>query len=470
MKAVDIVKLIEEKDIKIVDLRFMDFIGLWQHCSYPAHEITAEIFEDGMGFDGSSIRAWRSIDSSDMILIPDPSTAIIDPFTEVSTLILICNVHDPITKEPYSRDPRYVAMKAENYLKSTGIADIAYFGPEPEFFVFDNVQFGYSANEGFFYFDSKEGDWNSGSVENPNLGYKIRHKEGYFPVPPHDTLMDLRNEMVLLMEELGLTVEAHHHEVATGGQCEIDIKYTTLVKQADSLLIYKYVVKNVARKYGKTATFMPKPMFGDNGSGMHVHQSLWKNGKSLFAGEEYAGMSELGLYYMGGIMKHANAITAFTNPTTNSYKRLVPGFEAPINIAYSSRNRSASIRIPMYSPSPKAKRIEVRFPDASCNAYLSFTAMLMAGIDGVLNKIDPGEPMDKNLYDLDPIELSNVPQVPISLEHSLVELEKDYDFLLKNDVFTEDVISAWIEYKRENEAAQVSMRPHPYEFSLYYDI
>jgi len=470
MKAVDIVKLIEAKDIKIVDLRFMDFIGLWQHCSYPAHEITVEIFEDGMGFDGSSIRAWRSVDSSDMILIPDPSTAIIDPFTEVPTLILICNVHDPITKEPYSRDPRYVAMKAENYLKSTGIADIAYFGPEPEFFVFDNVQFGYSANEGFFYFDSKEGDWNRGSAENPNLGYKIRHKEGYFPVPPHDTLMDLRNEMVLLMEELGLTVEAHHHEVATGGQCEIDIKYTTLVKQADSLLIYKYVVKNVARKYGKTVTFMPKPMFGDNGSGMHVHQSLWRNGKPLFAGEEYAGMSELGLYYMGGIIKHANAITAFTNPTTNSYKRLVPGFEAPINIAYSSRNRSASIRIPMYSPSPKAKRIEVRFPDASCNAYLAFTAMLMAGIDGVLNKIDPGEPMDKNLYDLDPIELSNVPQVPISLEHSLVELEKDYDFLLKNDVFTEDVISAWIEYKRENEAAQVSMRPHPYEFSLYYDI
>jgi len=470
MKAVDIVKLIEEKDIKIVDLRFMDFIGLWQHCSYPAHEITVEIFEDGMGFDGSSIRAWRSIDSSDMILIPDPSTAIIDPFTEVSTLILICNVHDPITKEPYSRDPRYVAMKAENYLKSTGIADTSYFGPEAEFFVFDNVQFGYSANEGFFYFDSKEGDWNSGSAENPNLGYKIRHKEGYFPVPPHDTLMDLRNEMVLLMEELGLTVEAHHHEVATGGQCEIDIKYATLVKQADSLLIYKYVVKNVARKYGKTATFMPKPMFGDNGSGMHVHQSLWKNGKPLFAGEEYAGLSELGLYYMGGIIKHANAITAFTNPTTNSYKRLVPGFEAPINIAYSSRNRSASIRIPMYSPSPKAKRIEVRFPDASCNAYLAFTAMLMAGIDGVLNKIDPGEPMDKNLYDLDPIELSNVPQVPTSLEHSLEELEKDYDFLLKNDVFTEDVISAWIEYKRENEAAQVNMRPHPYEFSLYYDI
>jgi len=470
MKAVDIVKLIEEKDIKIVDLRFMDFIGLWQHCSYPAHEITVEIFEDGMGFDGSSIRAWRSIDSSDMILIPDPSTAIIDPFTEVSTLILICNVHDPITKEPYSRDPRYVAMKAENYLKSTGIADTSYFGPEAEFFVFDNVQFGYSANEGFFYFDSKEGDWNSGSAENPNLGYKIRHKEGYFPVPPHDTLMDLRNEMVLLMEELGLTVEAHHHEVATGGQCEIDIKYATLVKQADSLLIYKYVVKNVARKYGKTATFMPKPMFGDNGSGMHVHQSLWKNGKPLFAGEEYAGLSELGLYYMGGIIKHASAITAFTNPTTNSYKRLVPGFEAPINIAYSSRNRSASIRIPMYSPSPKAKRIEVRFPDASCNAYLAFTAMLMAGIDGVLNKIDPGEPMDKNLYDLDPIELSNVPQVPTSLEHSLEELEKDYDFLLKNDVFTEDVISAWIEYKRENEAAQVNMRPHPYEFSLYYDI
>ncbi|KAA0259415.1 type I glutamate--ammonia ligase [Deferribacter autotrophicus] len=470
MTAKDVLKLIEEKNIKIVDLRFMDFIGLWQHCSYPAHELTEDVFEEGLGFDGSSIRGWQTINASDMVLIPDPSTAKIDPFTEIPTLILICNVFDPITKEPYTRDPRYIAQKAINYLKSTGIADTAYFGPEAEFFVFDNVQYAYSPNEAFFTFDSEEGFWNTGSDEMPNLGYKIRHKEGYFPVPPHDSLMNIRNEMVMLMEQMGITVEAHHHEVATGGQCEIDIKYAPLVEQADNLLLYKYIVKNVARAHGKTATFMPKPMFADNGSGMHCHQSLWKNGEPLFAGDEYAGLSELALYYIGGIIKHARAIAAFTNPTTNSYKRLVPGFEAPVNLAYSSRNRSASIRIPMYSSSPKAKRIEVRFPDPSCNPYLAFTAMLMAGLDGIENKIDPGEPMDRNLYDLDPIELSNIPQMPASLDEALNELEKDHEFLLKGDVFTEDVISTWIEYKRENETSEVNSRPHPYEFILYFDV
>jgi glutamine synthetase len=470
MTPKEVISLINEKNVKIVDLRFNDFIGLWQHCSYPAHEITESTFEEGVGFDGSSIRAWQSINLSDMILIPDPTTAKLDPFREIPTLILICNVHDPITKEPYVKDPRYIAMKAENYLKSTGLADTAYFGPEAEFFIFDNVQFGCSPNESFYFFDSKEGQWNSGANEGPNLGYKIRHKEGYFPVPPHDSLMDIRSEMVTVMEEMGITVEAHHHEVATGGQCEIDIKYDSLVKEGDKLLLYKYIVKNVALKYNKTVTFMPKPMFGDNGSGMHSHQSLWKGGKPLFAGDEYAGLSEMALYYIGGLIKHAKAIAAFTNPTTNSYKRLVPGYEAPVNIAYSSRNRSASIRIPMYSPSPKAKRIEVRFPDASCNAYLAFTAMLMAGIDGILNKIDPGEPMDKNLYDLDPIELSNIPKMPESLDEALDELEKDYEFLLKGDVFTEEVISTWIDYKRNKESREVNMRPHPYEFMLYYDI
>jgi len=469
MSPKEVLKFVEEKGIKIVDLRFMDFIGLWQHCSYPAHELTESVFEDGMGFDGSSLRGWQAINNSDMILIPDPASARVDPFAEIPTLILICNVFDPITKEPYSRDPRYIAKKAENYLKGTGYADTAFFGPEAEFFVFDDIRYGYSANNGFFYFDSEEGNWNTGRDSGPNLGYKIRHKEGYFPCPPHDTLMGIRSEMTSIMENMGIIVEAHHHEVATGGQCEIDIKYAPLLEQGDNLLLYKYIVKNVARKYNKTATFMPKPMFGDNGSGMHVHQSLWKDGKPLFAGDEYGGLSEMALYYIGGIIKHARALAAFTNPTTNSYKRLVPGFEAPVNLAYSSRNRSASLRIPMYDSSPKAKRIEVRFPDPSCNSYLAFTAMLMAGLDGIENKIDPGDPMDKNLYDLDPIELSNVPQMPASLDEALDELEKDHEFLLKGDVFTEDVISTWIQYKRESEANAVNMRPHPYEFMLYFD-
>jgi len=392
----NIFKIIKEHKIKMVDLKFMDFPGQWQHFSVPVHELTESSFEEGFGFDGSSIRGWKSINESDMLVIPDPTTAFIDPFIEVPTLSLICDVYDPVTKEKYERCPRYIAQKAEAYLKSTGIADTAYFGPEAEFFIFDDVRFDQNAHEGYYYIDSIEGQWNSGRDEKPNLGYKPRYKEGYFPVPPTDSLNDIRNEMVLIMEQCGLQVEAQHHEVATGGQCEIDFRFAPLVRCADNLLIFKYIVKNVARRHGKTATFMPKPLFGDNGSGMHCHQSLWKNGQPLFYGNGYANLSELALYYIGGILKHAPALCAFTNPTTNSYKRLVPGFEAPVNLAYSQRNRSAAIRIPVYSSSPKAKRIEVRFPDGSCNPYLAFSAMLMAGIDGIINKIDPGEPLDKD--------------------------------------------------------------------------
>ncbi len=466
----NIFQIIKEYKIKMVDLKFMDFPGQWQHFSVPVHELTESSFEEGFGFDGSSIRGWKSINESDMIVVPDPTTAFIDPFIEVPTLSLICDVYDPVTKEKYERCPRYIAQKAEAYLKSTGIADTAYFGPEAEFFIFDDVRFDQNAHEGYYYIDSVEGQWNSGRDEKPNLGYKPRYKEGYFPVPPTDSLNDIRNEMVLIMERCGLQVEAQHHEVATGGQCEIDFRFAPLVKCADNLLIFKYIVKNVARKHGKTATFMPKPIFGDNGSGMHCHQSLWKNGQPLFYGNGYANLSELALHYIGGILKHAPALCAFTNPTTNSYKRLVPGFEAPVNLAYSQRNRSAAIRIPVYSSSPKAKRIEVRFPDGSCNPYLAFSAMLMAGIDGIINKIDPGEPLDKDIYSLPPEELKNIPSTPGSLEEALKALEKDHEFLLRGDVFTEDVIEAWIRYKWEKEVNPMRMRPHPYEFMLYFDV
>ncbi len=465
----NIFKIVKEHKIKMVDLKFMDFPGQWQHFSVPVHELTESSFEEGFGFDGSSIRGWKSINESDMLVIPDPTTAFIDPFIEVPTLSLICDVYDPVTKEKYERCPRYIAQKAEAYLKSTGIADTAYFGPEAEFFIFDDVRFDQNAHEGYYYIDSIEGQWNSGRDEKPNLGYKPRYKEGYFPVPPTDSLNDIRNEMVLIMEQCGLQVEAQHHEVATGGQCEIDFRFAPLVRCADNLLIFKYIVKNVARRHGKTATFMPKPLFGDNGSGMHCHQSLWKNGQPLFYGNGYANLSELALYYIGGILKHAPALCAFTNPTTNSYKRLVPGFEAPVNLAYSQRNRSAAIRIPVYSSSPKAKRIEVRFPDGSCNPYLAFSAMLMAGIDGIINKIDPGEPLDKDIYSLPPEELKNIPSTPGSLEEALKALEKDHEFLLRGDVFTEDVIEAWIKYKWEKEVNPMRMRPHPYEFMLYFD-
>ena len=470
MTSDEVVKKIEEEGIEIVDLRFVDFLGVWQHFSVPAHVIEEKVFEDGLGFDGSSIRGWQAIDESDMLVVPDPKTAFVDSFTEVPTLNIICNIIDPITKEHYGRHPRFIAQKAEEYLQSTGLADTAYFGPELEFFIFDDVKMKVESNKSFYEVDSAEGIWNSDREEDPNLGYKIRHKEGYFPVSPLDSLQDLRTEMVLELEKAGIEVEAHHHEVATAGQAEIDIKYAPMVQQSDNVLKFKYVVKNTALLYGKTVTFMPKPLAGDNGTGMHTHQSLWKDGKPLFAGNGYAGMSEMGMYYMGGILKHGKALAAFTNPTTNSYKRLVPGFEAPINLAYSSRNRSASLRIPMYSSSPSAKRMEVRFPDPSCNPYLSFSAMLMAGLDGILNKIDPGEPLDKNIYDLPPEELANVPKMPGSLTESLDELEKDYEFLLKGDVFTEDVIKAWIDYKRENEIKYINSTPHPAEFMLYYDI
>ncbi len=466
----NVFRLIEKHNVKMVDLKFMDLPGQWQHFSVPVHELTEKSFEEGFGFDGSSIRGWKSINESDMLVIPDPTTAFIDPFIEVPTISLICDVYDPVTREKYERCPRYIAQKAEAYLKSTGIADTAYFGPELEFFIFDDVRFDQNTHEGYYYIDSIEGQWNSGRDEKPNLAYKPRYKEGYFPVPPTDTLNDIRNEMVLLMEQCGLEIEAQHHEVATGGQCEIDFRFSTLVRCADNVLIFKYIAKNVARRHKKTATFMPKPLFGDNGSGMHCHQSLWKDGQPLFYGNGYANLSEIALYYIGGILKHAPALCAFTNPTTNSYKRLVPGFEAPVNLAYSQRNRSAAVRIPVYSSSPKAKRIEVRFPDGSCNPYLAFSAMLMAGLDGIINKIDPGEPLDKDIYALPPEELKNIPSTPGSLEEALKALEKDHDFLLRGDVFTEDLIEAWIKYKWEKEVNPMRMRPHPYEFVLYFDV
>jgi glutamine synthetase len=470
MTPKEVLAFAKENNVVMVDFKFIDFPGVWQHFSIPIEELKEETFEEGVGFDGSSIRGWQAIHASDMLIIPDPETAILDPFRKYPTLSLICNIVDPITKEPYTRDPRYIAQKAEQYLKSTGIGDTAYFGPEAEFFIFDDIRFDQNAHSGYYFIDSIEGIWNSGREENPNLGYKPRHKEGYFPVPPTDSLEDMRTEMVTIMQRCGIQVEAQHHEVATAGQGEIDMRYSPLVKMADNLMLFKYIVKNVARRHGKTATFMPKPVFEDNGSGMHTHQSIWKNGEPVFAGNGYAGLSETALYYIGGILKHARALAALTNPTTNSYKRLVPGFEAPVNLAYSARNRSAAVRIPMYSPSPKAKRVEVRFPDPSCNPYLAFAAMLMAGLDGIENKIDPGEAMDKDLYDLPPEELAKIPQIVGSLDEALDSLEKDHEFLLKGNVFTEDALRTWIEYKRSNEVDALRLRPHPYEFFLYFDI
>ena len=470
MTPKDVLTFAQENKAIMVDYKFIDFPGIWQNFSMPISELTESTFEDGLGFDGSSIRGWQAIHASDMLMMPDPSTAIIDPFRKYPTLSLICNIMDPITKEPYSRDPRYICQKSIQYMKSIGVGDTAYFGPEAEFFLFDDVRFDQTANSGFYFVDSREGIWNSGTDEGPNLGYKQRHKEGYFPVSPTDQFEDIRTEMVTIMQQCGIHVEAQHHEVATGGQGEIDMRFAPMVEQGDKVMLFKYIVKNVARKHGLTATFMPKPIFGDNGSGMHVHQSIWKDDKPLFAGNRYAGVSDMALYYIGGILKHARAIAALTNPTTNSYKRLVPGFEAPVNLAYSARNRSASIRIPMYSPSPKAKRVEVRFPDPSCNPYLAFSAMLMAGLDGIENKIDPGEAMDKDLYELPPEELANIPQMPGALDEALDELEDNHEFLLKGNVFTEDAIAKWIQYKRENEVDALRLRPHPYEFFMYYDI
>jgi glutamine synthetase len=457
-----------ENNVQMVDYKFLDFVGIWQHFSTPTSEFSEETFEEGIGFDGSSIRGWQPIHNSDMLLMPDPTSAKIDPFIAVPTLSLICNIIDPITREGYSRDPRFIAKKAEAYLKSTGIADTAYFGPEPEFFVFDDVRYGSSANESFYSLDSNEGIWNSGREEYPNLGYKPRHKEGYFPCGPTDSLVDLRNEMVQVLQSVGMRIEASHHEVATGGQCEIDMRFDSLLSMGDTLQWFKYIIKNVAVRNGKTVTFMPKPLYGDNGSGMHCHQSLWKEGQNLFAGDGYGGLSKMAMYYIGGIMKHAKALCAFTNPSTNSYKRLVPGYEAPVNLAYSNRNRSASLRIPVTN-NPKSKRVEYRTPDPSCNGYLAFAAMLMAGLDGIENKIDPGEPLDKDIYGLSPEELKDIPNVAGTLQEALQALREDHAFLLKGDVFTEDVIDMWIDYKTEAEVNPVRMRPCPEEFALYFD-
>jgi len=466
----DVLAMCREHDIKAVDFRFMDFPGVWQHFTVPVDKLDEATFEDGLGFDGSSIRGWQAINESDMLLAPQPETAFLDPFPELPTLGLICNVQDPITREDYTRDPRNVARKAVNYLKSTGVADTAFIGPEAEFFIFDDIRFDQTPSQAFYSIDSVEAEWNRGANEGPNLGHKLRHKEGYFPCPPADQLMDLRNEMMQTMIDCGLDVECQHHEVATAGQAEIDLKFDELVRMGDHLCLYKYIIKNVAYRAGRTVTFMPKPVFSDNGSGMHIHLSFWKNGEPMFAGNGYAGLSDEALFAIGGILKHAPALLAFTNPTTNSYKRLVPGYEAPVNLAYSQRNRSAACRIPMYSPSPKAKRIEFRCPDPSSNPYLAFSALMMAALDGIQNKIHPGEPLDKDIYDLSPEELTDVPQTPGSLGEALVALDRDHEFLLRGDVFTEDVIHTWIEYKKVNEVDAINLRPHPYEFCLYYDV
>lgn len=465
----EVISFIKANKIQFVDFKFMDFPGQWQHFTVPVSQFDEGSFDSGFGFDGSSIRGWKAINESDMLIIPDPETMFLDPFIKAPTLSLICDVYEPATKEKYSRCPRNIAQKAEAYLKSTGIADTVYFGPEAEFFVFDDVRFDSGPNFSFYSVDSVEGRWNSGREENPNLGYKPRFKEGYFPVPPTDQLMDLRNEMVLNLENVGIEVEAQHHEVASGGQCEIDMKFKPILRAADQLLMFKYIVKNTAKQNGKTVTYMPKPIFGDNGSGMHVHTSLWLKGKPLFAGGGYAGLSEMAIYFIGGLLKHAPALLAITNPTLNSYKRLVPGYEAPVNLAYSSNNRSASIRIP-FGNSPKAKRVEFRCPDPSANPYLAFSAILMAGIDGIINRIDPGDPLDKDIYDMSPEELKDVPSTPESLGHALKALAEDHEFLLKGDVFTEDVINTWIKYKTEKEIKPAALRPTPFEFEMYYDV
>jgi len=472
MSPKEVLTLIREKQVKAVDLRFIDFPGTWQHVTTPASNIEEATFEEGVGFDGSSIRGWQAINESDMLMMPHAETAFIDPFFKETTLVMICSIKDPLTHQEYARDPRYIARKAINYMIASGIADTAYFGPELEFFVFDSIRFDSGSNFSFYEIDSSEGIWNSGkqgTTDSPNLGNKIRHKEGYYPVPPTDTLTDLRTEMMLKLIEADIPIEMQHHEVATAGQCEIGMKFSPLLQMADKVMKYKYIVKNTAKKYGKTVTFMPKPLYGDNGSGMHVHSSLWKNGTNLFAGSGYAGFSDTGLYAIGGLLKHAPSICAFSNPITNSYKRLVPGFEAPVNLAYSRRNRSASIRIPMYSASPKAKRLEFRCPDPSSNPYFTFSVMLMAMLDGIKNKIKPGDPLDKDIYDLEPEELKKVPKAPGSLDEALNNLERDHEFLLQGDVFTNDVISMWLDYKRTREVDALRLRPHPYEYLLYYD-
>jgi glutamine synthetase len=471
MKPEEVIAFAKERGVKMVDLKFTDLPGMWQHFTVPLAQLTPTVFEEGLNFDGSSIRGWRAINESDMTVMPDPRTAKIDPFMAVPTLSLICDIVHPDTHEPYERDPRQLAKKALAYLKTTGLADTAFFGPEAEFFIFDDVRYDQTANAGFYQVDSDEATWNSGRDEGGNnLGYKPRIKEGYFPVLPTDTLHDLRTEICLELEKAGMEVERQHHEVASAGQCEINFKYDTMLDVADKMMWFKYIVKNVARRHGKTATFMPKPIFGDNGSGMHTHMSLWKNGQPLFAGDRYAGLSDMALYFIGGVLKHAPALCAITNPSTNSYKRLVPGYEAPVKLAYSYKNRSAAMRIPNSGTSPKAKRIEFRTPDPSANVYLAFAAMLMAGIDGILTKTHPGEPLDKDIYGLPPEEAKKVPSVPRTLEESLDNLKKNSEFLLRGDVFSRDLIETWIDYKWEREIIPMQQRPVPYEFYLYYDL
>jgi glutamine synthetase len=468
----DVVAFAKEAGVKMIDVKFVDLPGSWQHFSFPVSELEEDKFEDGLGFDGSSIRGFQKIHESDMLLMMDPTTAIIDPACRVPTLSIVCNVADPLTRQPYSRDPRYIAQKAEAYVQKIGVATTTYFGPEAEFFIFNDIRYDQTSHSGYYYIDAEEGIWNSGAQNGkPNLGYRPRYKEGYFPVPPTDKLQDLRSEMVLKMIEAGLNIELQHHEVGTAGQAEIDIRFDTMTKMADAILLYKYIVKNVAYQNGYTATFMPKPLFGDNGSGMHCHQSLWKDGTNLFWDEKgYAGLSETARHYVGGLLTHAPALLAFCAPTTNSYRRLVPGYEAPVNLMYSQRNRSAAVRIPMYSTSPKAKRIEFRCPDPSANPYLAFSAMVMAGLDGIARKLEPPTPIDQDLYELEPEQAAKIKSTPGSLGEVLEALEADHEFLLKGDVFTKDVIETWIEYKRERELQQVALRPHPYEFHLYYDI
>lgn len=471
MTPSEVVQLAKDNDIKIVDLKFMDLPGMWQHFSIMAGELSEDLFEEGIGFDGSSIRGFQAINESDMLLFPDPTSALIDPVCKVPTLSITCNIKDPITLENYTRDVRHIAQKAEAYLQSTGIADTSFWGPEAEFYLLDDIRYGQNQHSGFYYVDSVEGSWNSGREENPNLGYKPRYKEGYFPVPPSDTLQDIRSEICLKLIESGIDVEVHHHEVGTAGQGEIDIRYDKLTSAADSIALYKYIIKNIARSHNMVATFMPKPLFQDNGSGMHVHQSLWKDGKNIFFDPQgYSLLSETALYYIGGLLKHAASLCAIIAPTTNSYKRLVPGYEAPVNIAYSQRNRSACVRIPVYSKSENAKRVEFRTPDPSCNPYLAFSALMMAGLDGIQNRIHPGDPLDKDLYDLEPEELDEIESTPATLGDALDALEDDHEYLLKGDVFTQDVLDVWIDYKRENEVDAINLRPHPYEFFLYHDI
>lgn len=466
--AADVMKFVKEHDVKCVDMKFVDLIGTWQHFTIPIAELTDGVFEDGLGFDGSSIRGWRAINSSDMQVIPDPTTAIMDPFSRRPTMSLQCNIYDPISKEPYDRDPRNIARKAEAFLKSTGLADTCYVGPEPEFFIFDDVRFDQTSNSAFYAVDSKEAGWNSGRDEDPNTGYKIRAKEGYFPVAPNDSHANIRQEICEILDEVGLQIEREHHEVAAA-QSEIDFRFDSLLKCADKTMWLKYVVKNVAARNNKAATFMPKPIAGDNGSGMHCHMSLWKNEKPLFAGSGYGGLSEMALFYIGGVLKHARSLAAITNPTLNSYRRIIPGFEAPVNLAYSARNRSASVRIPVGQASPKAKRIEIRFPDPMANPYLAFSALMMAGLDGIENKIHPGDPLEKDIYGLSPEELKDVPTLPGSLEESLQELERDHEYLLKGGVFTKDLLETWADHKRTKEINVSKNRPTPLEFMLYFD-